>query len=198
LREALTPIVYLPLSQEAELFPMISVVLRSALPPASLTPALTQAITGAVPGASVSYDTITGYMRDSLVTERVMATLSGFFGLLGLLIATVGLYGVISYMVTRRKVEIGIRMALGADPRTIVRMVLVESGLLLAAGVAIGVVFAVWSSRWAAALLYELKPWDPTSFAVAVGVLGAVSLLAAWIPARRASRLPPTIALRDS
>jgi ABC-type antimicrobial peptide transport system permease subunit len=100
-------------------------------------------------------------------------------------------------MVTRRQVEIGIRMALGAAPETVVRMVLTESAALLAGGVIIGVTLAVIASRWAAALLYGLEPWDPASFAVAVGSLGSVSLLAAWIPARRASRLEPTIALRE-
>jgi putative ABC transport system permease protein len=114
-----------------------------------------------------------------------------------MLIATIGLYGVMSYMVTRRKVEIGIRMALGADPRTVVRMVLAESGVLLAAGVVIGVALAVVVSRWAATLLYGLEPWDPASFALASGALGFASLLAAWIPARRASQLEPTLALRE-
>jgi ABC-type antimicrobial peptide transport system permease subunit len=114
-----------------------------------------------------------------------------------MLIATIGLYGVMSYMVSRRKVEIGIRMALGADPRKVVRMVIGESSLLLLFGVAIGTGLAVLSSRWAATLLFGLKPWDPASLVVAVLVLGTVSLLAAWIPARRASRLTPTIALRE-
>jgi ABC-type antimicrobial peptide transport system permease subunit len=114
-----------------------------------------------------------------------------------MLIATIGLYGVMSYMVSRRKVEIGIRMALGADPRRVVRMVIGESGLLLLLGVVIGSGLAVLSSRWAATLLYGLKPWDPPSLVTAVAVLSVVSLLAAWLPARRASRLTPTIALRE-
>lgn len=101
-----------------------------------------------------------------------------------------------SYMVSRRKVEIGIRMALGADPRTVVRMVLRESGLLLAAGVIVGVGLAALVSRYAASLLFGLDPYDPLSFLMAIGALGIVSLLAAWVPARRASRLTPTVALR--
>jgi ABC-type antimicrobial peptide transport system permease subunit len=87
-------------------------------------------------------------------------------------------------------------MALGADPRAVVRMVLRESGLLLGAGVVIGIGLAVGASRWAASLLYGLDPWDPASIALAVFALGAVSLIAAWIPARRASRVAPTVALR--
>ena len=113
-----------------------------------------------------------------------------------MLIATIGLYGVMSYMVSKRRVEIGIRMALGADPATVVRMVLRESLMLLSIGVVIGTALALFASRWAASLLFELKPWDPVSVTVAVALLGTVSLLAAWIPARRASRLAPTIALR--
>src|SRR5690606_9195056 len=101
-----------------------------------------------------------------------------------------------SYMVTRRKVEIGIRMALGADPRSVVRMVLGESGVLLGVGVVIGVALAIAASKWAASLLYGLQPWDPASIAIAVAALGIVSVIAAWIPARRASRLAPTVALR--
>jgi putative ABC transport system permease protein len=167
------------------------------MPPASITPALTRAVREVAPNSTVAYDTVRTYMRDSLVTERLMATLAGCFGGLALLIATVGLYGVMSYMVSRRKVEIGIRMALGADPRKIVRMVIGESGLLLLCGVLFGAGLAVLSSRSAANLLFGLKPWDPTSLVSAVAVLTAVSLLAAWLPARRASRLTPTIALRD-
>ena len=136
-------------------------------------------------------------MQDAIVAERLMATLSGFFGVLAMLIATIGLYGVMSYMVSRRKVEIGIRMALGADPRSVVRMVLGESGMLLALGVIIGTVLAALASRWAASLLFGLDSWDPASFAVAGGALALVSLAAAWIPARRASRLAPTVALRE-
>jgi ABC-type antimicrobial peptide transport system permease subunit len=113
-----------------------------------------------------------------------------------MLIDSIGLYGVMSYMVSRRRVEIGIRMALGADPRNVVRMVLNESGLLLLAGIVLGAGLAVGASRWAASLLYGLDPWDPTSLALAAGALGLVSLLAAWIPARRASRVAPTVALR--
>ena len=151
----------------------------------------------ATPGASVSYGTIGGYIRDSLVTERLMASLSGFFGVLAMLIASIGLYGVMSYMVTRRKVEIGIRMALGANPSAVVRIVLRESATLLAAGVAIGLALALTASRWVASLLYGVGPSDTVSFALATGVLATVSVLAVWVPARRASHLEPTIALRE-
>ena len=84
-------------------------------------------------------------MRDALVTERLMASLSGFFGVLAMLIATIGLYGVMSYMVSRRRVEIGIRMALGAEPGTVIRMVLRESGVLVVVGIVAGTALAVFA-----------------------------------------------------
>ena len=176
--------------------PFGRIIVRSSLPLASLRGALTQAVVAAAPDASISYDTITSYVYDSLVTQRIMASLSGFFGVLAMLIASVGLYGAMSYPVTQRQVEIGIRMALGADPGAVVNMVLKESGLLLAGGVAAGLALALFVSRYAEALLFGLQARDPLSFASAAAVLAAVSLLAAWIPARRASRVAPTVALR--
>ena len=197
LREDFTPIAYFAAAQEKEWSPSFDLVARSSLPLASVTPNLTQAIREVAPNSTIAYDSISAYVRDSLVTERLMASLSGFFGMLAMLIATIGLYGVMSYMVSRRQVEIGIRMALGADPRTVVRMVLRESGLLLAVGVIAGIALAAVASRWAASLLFGLESWDPASFAVGGAALGVVSLFAAWIPARRASRLAPTLGLRQ-
>ena len=126
-----------------------------------------------------------------------MAWLSGFFGVLAMLIAAIGLYGVMSYLVTRRRIEIGVRMALGAEPRTVVRMMFAECGVLLASGIAVGVALAGVTLRYAAALLYGLSPMDATSFALAISGLGLASVFATWVPARRASRLAPTVALRE-
>ena len=197
-RERPRPIAYISTTQEARLPAWFDLLVRTDLPMASITPSLTRAVLEATPGAAIEYSTITSYVQDAIVTERLMATLSGFFGALAMLIATIGLYGVMSYMVTRRKVEIGVRMALGADPAKVVRMVLGESGALLAAGVAAGLVLAFLVSRYIATLLFGVTAWDPVSFAVAAVALALVSLAAAWIPARRASRLAPTIALRES
>lgn len=197
LRKDFAPIAYLPAAQETELGPFLDLVVSSDMELGSLTPSLTRAIREVSPNSTVAYETVRTYVRDSLVTERLMASLSGFFGVLAMVIATIGLYGMMTYMVSRRKVEIGIRMALGADPGKVIRMVLGESGALLTCGVLIGAGLAFVLSRWAASLLFGLKPWDPPSFALAAGTLGLVSLLAAWIPARRASRLAPTIALRE-
>ncbi|MBA3637950.1 MAG: ABC transporter permease [Acidobacteria bacterium] len=197
-RERPRPITYIATTQESRLPPWFDLLVRTDLPMSTITPSLTRAVLEATPGAAVEYSTITSYVQDAIVAERLMATLSGFFGVLAMLIATIGLYGVMSYMVTRRKVEIGVRMALGADPGKVIRMVLGESGALLAAGVAAGLVLAFIGSRYAATLLFGVKAWDPVSFALAAAALGVVSLAAAWIPARRASRLAPTVALRES
>jgi predicted permease len=197
LREEDEPIGYFPLTQEPAIEPGIEVIVRSDVALASLTPALTRAIVEITPGASVLYRPLPVYLRDSLVTERVMASLSGFFGVLAIVIATVGLYGVVSYMVSRRQSEIGIRMALGADAHSVVRMVMRESGWLLVIGGIIGIMLAAAASKPASTLLFGIKPWDPASFALALGALAMVTLVAAWIPARRASKMSPSLALRE-
>jgi putative ABC transport system permease protein len=129
--------------------------------------------------------------------ERLMATLSGFFGALAALIATIGLYGVMSYMVARRRNEIGIRIALGADRRAVVGMVMREAGVLLAAGVFVGTALAIAAARTAAALLFGLRPGDPATLAMAAAGLATVAMVASYVPALRAARLQPTEALRE-
>lgn len=197
LREDLQPIVYFPLAHDPKPQPGIEIIVRSGVGLAALTPSLTQAILDVAPAASVRYRPLSSYLRDSLATDRAMASLSGFFGGLAILIASVGLYGVVSYMVSRRHAEIGIRMALGADARSVVRMVIGESAWLLAAGCVLGLTLAAAAARSVAALLFGIPPWDPASFATAVFVLAAVTVIAAWIPARRAARVSPVNALRE-
>jgi ABC-type antimicrobial peptide transport system permease subunit len=126
-----------------------------------------------------------------------MATLSGAFGILAVALATVGLYGVISYLVTRRRSEIGIRIALGADRGRVIFLVLREAMLLLGIGVVVGVVISVWVGRTAATLLYGLKPYDPVSLIGACLLLAGIALAASYVPARRAAALEPMVALRD-
>jgi ABC-type antimicrobial peptide transport system permease subunit len=126
-----------------------------------------------------------------------LATLSGAFGLLAGLLSTLGLYGVIAYMVARRRNEIGVRMALGADCGRVVRLVLREACFLLLAGLGIGLALALWLGRAATALLYGLKSSDPPTLAGAIGVLGAIGFAASYGPALRAARLHPMDALRE-
>jgi ABC-type antimicrobial peptide transport system permease subunit len=133
----------------------------------------------------------------SLQRDRLMARLSGFFGLLAVLLATVGLCGVIAYMVERRTSEIGIRMALGADSGSIVRLVLREASVLLGLGLLIGTVLSLAGSRAAATMLFGLKPTDFVTYVLAVASLSAVAALASFLPAWRAARLDPMVALRN-
>jgi ABC-type antimicrobial peptide transport system permease subunit len=113
------------------------------------------------------------------------------------MLAVLGLYGVIAYMVARRRNEIGLRVALGAGRGSVVRLVLKEAALLLAIGLAVGVGLALWAGRAATAMLYGLKPYDPVTLAGAIALLAAVALAASYGPARRASRLEPMDALRE-
>jgi len=133
---------------------------------------------------------------NGLLRDRLMARLSGFFGVLAGLLAVIGLYGVISYMVARRRNEIGIRMSLGADGRSIVALVLRECVLLLSIGLACGVALALAASRAATSLLFGLKPDDPATFGMATVILAAIALAASYLPALRASKLDPLEALR--
>src|SRR5437867_3388089 len=134
---------------------------------------------------------------ESLLRELLMATLSCFFGFLAALLATIGLYGVISYTVARRTNEIGIRMALGARRTDIVGMIMREAGWLVALGLALGAGLAAAVAKTAASLIFGLKPRDPLTLAFAIVTLTAVAALASFLPARRASRLDPMVALRD-
>jgi ABC-type antimicrobial peptide transport system permease subunit len=126
-----------------------------------------------------------------------MAALAGAFGLLAGTLAVLGLYGVIAYMVARRRNEIGVRIALGASRSRVISLVLREAVLLLSVGLVVGIALAAWAGRAAASLLYDLKPHDPITLASAAALLAAIALIASYAPARRASRLQPMDALRD-
>jgi predicted permease len=197
LREPFLPLVHLDAEQEEHPDPSLQLVVRAGIAPAALTPALTRAIAEVSPSIVIQYQTVRSLIEQSLLRDRLMATLSGFFGALALVIATIGLYGVMSYMVMRRRVEIGVRIALGADARSVVRMIVREAGVLLGAGLIIGGGLAIYAAGAAKTLLYELEPGDPLTLLLAVASLGPVALLAAWIPALRAARLQPTNALRQ-
>ena len=141
--------------------------------------------------------TIDEQIDRSMRTERTFAMLSSTFGVLALVLSAVGLYGVIANAVSRRTKELGIRLALGAEPRRIVRLVLGEAGLLVALGAVVGLPCALLSSRAIRSLLFSVQPGDWKSMAAACGVLVIVAGFSAWIPARRASRVDPMVALRS-
>jgi ABC-type antimicrobial peptide transport system permease subunit len=124
--------------------------------------------------------------------------LSAFFGALALLLAGLGIYGIAWFAVSRRRDEIGIRMALGATPACVLRLVLSRLSILVGVGVAVGLVVCLWASRFVASLLYGVEPRDFVTLASSAAVLAAVGALAGWMPAHRASRIDPAEVLRDS
>ncbi|HET9363419.1 MAG TPA: FtsX-like permease family protein [Candidatus Angelobacter sp.] len=197
LHEDFTPIAYLARSQDKKPSQNTSIIIRSGLTLDSLTGSIETSVARANPQIVIQFSVFKTQIRDSLQRERLMASLSGFFGFLAGLLATIGLYGVISYMVVRRRNEIGIRMALGADRSRVLAMIMQEAGLLLGIGLAIGTVLALISTRTASALLYGLKPYDPPTLILAGLALALVAAVASYLPAFRAARIHPTEALRE-
>jgi len=143
-----------------------------------------------------SVTTLDENLSRNLTQERLIAQLSAFFGLLALLLAAVGLYGVLSYAIARRTNEIGIRMALGASRVQVAGMILRETLTLVVIGTVIGVPVAIGASRLVTSRLYGLKGADPVTLIIAVLVLAIVAVAAAYLPARRASKVDPLVALR--
>jgi putative ABC transport system permease protein len=169
----------------------------AAGPPTALTAGVRSAIAAVDPNVSFQFSTLQGLIDDSLDSERLLATLSSFFGALALLLATMGLYGVMSYNVARRRNEIGIRMALGAEQSRVMRMVLGEMALVVGVGLLLGLCAALAATKLVASFLYGLQPNDPGIFAFATAVLAGVAFVAGYLPARRASRQDPMTALRE-
>lgn len=168
LKDDFIPVVFVAQNQDKEARAGINLMVRPGLPLGSLMPALTKAILARNAGLSFEFQVFQTQISDSLVRERLMAALSGFFGFLAAVLATVGLYGVISFMVARRRAEIGIRMALGATRQQIIKLVAREAGLLLGLGLIVGTALAIAAGRTAGAFLYGLKPNDPAVIVSAV------------------------------
>jgi putative ABC transport system permease protein len=188
---------YRPLAQYPFPQPTLTWVLRTAGDPRSAIGHARAAIAAVDPSLGVSdVATMEQVMSDSTSDRRLNMLLFALLGGLALALAAVGVYGVVAYSVTQRTHEIGVRMAIGARPADVVRMVLAEGGRLAMAGVAAGSVAAIVGARLIRGLLFEVSATDPLTYAaVALGLL-AVALLASYIPARRATRVDPMIALR--
>ncbi|HXJ96913.1 MAG TPA: ABC transporter permease [Terriglobia bacterium] len=196
LRETDLPLAYVPLAQMKTIPEESSFEIRSTISPAALIPEVRDAIGGINKSASLDFSTLAQQVDESLVQERLLALLSGFFGGLALLLTAIGLYGVMAYIVTQRTHEIGIRVALGARQGSILRLVMRDVAILLVSGIAAGTLGAVWVTRFVQHLLYRLTADDVGTLILAAGVLSGVALLASYIPARRAMRVDPMIALR--
>jgi hypothetical protein len=196
------PTEYVPLAQAD--FPgqvptdMTVSVRASAGSPMRLPRSLAAALTAVDGDLVFGFRPLTDQIGASLTQERVVAMLSGFFAVLALLLAGLGLYGLTAYGVACRRAEIGIRMALGSTGAGVVRLVVSRMAWLIVAGILIGVGVSAWASRFVATLLYGLDPRDLPTMVGAGAMLVIVGTVAAWVPALRASRLDPATVLRES
>jgi len=198
LRDEPSPFVFIPWSQSGVPGVLTAFQLQSAAGvPTTLIPGVKSTIGGINPDVSIAFKTLDAKLNESIEREGVLAALSGLFGTLALLLATVGLYGVTSYNMARRRSEIGIRMALGAEHSRVLRMVLGEVAILIGIGLAIGFGAALATTQLVASFLYGLQPNDPCTLGGSAALLAIVAAIAGYLPARRASRLNPMTALRE-
>jgi putative ABC transport system permease protein len=175
-----------------------SVVLKSRLTPGALAASIREQVRSLDAAQPIhNLRTITEIRDNSLASERLNLSVLGVFAVVALCLSVVGLYGVLAYSVARRQREIGVRTALGAQPRDVLRLVLGQGMRLTALGILLGIAAAFWSTRWLSSLLFEVTPVDPPTFSAVSILLLAVAFIACWIPARRATRIDPLRALRE-
>lgn len=198
LREEKTPVVYRPFDPGEFLPGEIHFAIRAAIGSDQLAAEVRQVVASLDPAVPVTeFHTQSGLIHRELRTERLLAFVSGGFGAVALVLAAIGLGGLLAYAVARRTNEIGVRVALGAAPRDVIRMVLRDSLGMILAGLLAGLPAAYAVARFLSASLFELEPVDPVSAGLALGVLLLIALAAAWLPARRAARVDPLTALRE-
>ncbi len=198
LREAPEPTIYAAWAQEGTASSSARITVRVRGPANAFRPTVLQAIETVQREAVVDFRTLEEDLSASVTQERLVATLSACFGGLALLLAAIGLYGVMSYSVSRRRGEIGIRLALGAAPRRVMRQVLGTVAMILLAGLALGTAASLGAGRLVNALLFNLVATDLTMVGVAAVALALAGGVAGYLPARRAARVDPMVALRES
>ncbi|HXW54958.1 MAG TPA: ABC transporter permease [Candidatus Cybelea sp.] len=190
------PTVYVDTLQNGMAAEFDTLLVRTDLPPATMLPALQEAVSSLGRQYVASVSALADTVNDSILPERIIAVLSGFFGALALLIAAIGLFGLMAYDVARRTRELGIRFALGAQRTAVLRIILRETLMLTLIGVALGLPCALAATRLIAHMLFGVTPYDPCTLATVIIALLAVGALAGYIPARRAMRVDPMVALR--
>jgi predicted permease len=196
LREEMPPIAFVPMAQNPGLQPWAPVIVRSSMPLSGITGAIGERVKKLNPAVAIQFIELKSQIRDRLMAERTTAWLAGAFGVLAIVMVTVGLYGIIAYLAMSRRQEIGIRLSLGSTRAQIVMLVLRDSLWLLSLGLLIGLPLAVAAMRGASTLLFGFSPTDLTAMTGAAGVLAAAAGLAGAIPAWRAARVDPQVALR--
>ena len=196
LREPTPPVTFAPADQFPDVGPGVALFTRFSSPPSAAIAAMKEKLNAISPAIKLEFHVLQTETEDGLNRERMMAMLSGFFGALAALLAMIGLYGVISYIVATRKNEIGIRMALGAHRGNVIGIVLRQTLTLLGVGLGAGLVLAMAAGRFADALLFGLRSNDPLTLLGAAAFLAVVALVASYVPAYRASRVDPMTALR--
>jgi len=196
LREKPSRFFYVPYGQDERVGGMTFYV-RSAMDPGALGERLRKVVARIDPTLPVTdLKTMRTQIRESLFADRLVAALSAAFGFVAMALAAIGLYGLMSYAVSLRTREIGIRLALGAQRRAVLLMVLREAALLTATGVAVGLPAGYAAARLVESQLFGIQARDPLAFAMATGILISAALVAGYVPAARATRLDPIVALR--
>ena len=196
LRETPIPTIYL----SSQRLPVIarSLVVRVSGDPGRMVPLIQQAVERSEPNLLIyNVRTLDEQLERNVAQETIVAYLASAFGIVALLMACLGLYGVLSYMVARRTHETGVRLALGATSFEVMQAVVREGMSVVVVGMGAGVALALWAGRFVETLLFEVSPADPRTYVAIVATLGAVALAACYVPARRASRIDPMAALRS-
>ena len=196
LRDDMPPIAFVPFTQNPKPAAFVTMVIRYSESNTDVMAEVKRRIGEFHPGMTVQFRWLETLIRDGVTLERLMAWLSGFFGMLAALLAVIGLYGVLSYMTRRRKGEIGIRMALGATRRHVVALIIRETAVLLLIGIATGAIISLWITTAIQALLFKLSPTDFRTMVAATSALVIIAVFASYVPAWRASRVDPMVALR--
>jgi ABC-type antimicrobial peptide transport system permease subunit len=198
LRDPAPPTIYIPITQNPMPFQVNGIYeLRFAGPLAGLTARVKETVRAADQRIALQFQLLSTQIDDSLLQDRLLARLASFFGVLALVLASIGLYGVVAYAATRRRAEIGIRMALGATRGGVIWLVLRETAALLLVGIPLGLAATLAAARLVRTMLFGLTPTDPSTLAGAIALLLLVAAVAGYVPARHAARVDPLAALRE-
>jgi predicted lysophospholipase L1 biosynthesis ABC-type transport system permease subunit len=201
-REAVPPTWYMPMAQfdrSGMAFASARLSVRAhAGQPELLTKSVATAAAEVDPQLALTFRPLATQIHAALTRERVMAQLAGALGVLALILAGLGLYGVTAYAISRQRTEIAVRIALGALPGRVIKLVLARVWFLVGLGIVAGTAISLWASRFVGGLIYGLSPHEPTTLVGAAVLLCAMGTAAAWLPARRAARMDPVAVLRNN